>query len=472
MDLLDLPGWKTAARTQENGLDTREAVFVDETKACPECGVVGELYKHGTRTIEYADAPAYGVHTRLKAKLRRYRCRACSCTFMQPVTGVMDKPRMTERCFQFIQSQCLVQTFSNLAKQIGCDEKTIRNVASATVEAINSSYKPVMPEFLGIDETKLCGSYCAVFTDVGNNRPVDLLPTREPAAIATWLTRNSAAKHVKCVTTDMYPPYKKLVNELMPGVPVITDKFHVLKMVDFALETIRRRIANSRPAEVGRAWKRQSVLLRLRRHKVNEKGLLNLLMWLDNEPDLKAAYDLKESFYDIYDAPDRETAAGLLDAWMASVPPHLAKEPRKDFKAVLTATKNWRTEILNYFEHRITNGYTESLNGHTKRANRAGFGYTFPVLRARFLWPVFHQPKEDVMQAIHRQGATTFTVEQVFGGARIDYAALFKMRDDIYAENGGCCQVCGGHYEIQELAIPPDDPLLQCRMCFERTHAH
>ncbi len=67
----------------------------------------------------------------------------------------------------------------------------------------------------------------------------------------------------------MYPPYKKLVNELMPGVPVITDKFHVLKMVDFALETIRRRIANSRPAEVGRAWKRQSVLLRLRRHKVN-----------------------------------------------------------------------------------------------------------------------------------------------------------------------------------------------------------
>ena len=76
------------------------------------------------------------------------------------------------------------------------------------------------------------------------------------------------------------------------------------------------------------------------------------------------------------------------------------------------------------------------------------------------------------MEAIHPQVIATMSIQDVFGGPHIDFAALFKMRQDIYADNGGCCQVCGGHYEIQELTIPPDEPLLQCRMCFERTHSH
>jgi len=48
--------------------------------------------------------------------------------------------------------------------------------------------------------------------------------------------------------------------------------------------------------------------------------------------------------------------------------------------------KNWRTEILAYFDHPITNAYTEALNGVAKTINRQGRGYTFEVLRARLLY--------------------------------------------------------------------------------------
>jgi hypothetical protein len=59
---------------------------------------------------------------------------------------------------------------------------------------------------------------------------------------------------------------------------------------------------------------------------------------------------------------------------------------RADFRKLLTAARNWRTEILAYFDHPVTNAYTEALNGVAKVINRQGRGYTFEVLRARVLF--------------------------------------------------------------------------------------
>lgn len=384
-----MAGWRLTQRTDGVDKDVRVAEYTREARACIECGTIGELHKHGRRTVEYIDAPSYGKQTRLVADLQRYRCHACSKVFMQETTGLHPEFRMTQRAFDFIEHKAMEWTFAEVAKFVGCDEKTVRNAVAPLIEHINEAYTPVMPEVLGLDETMLCGDYAAVLTDVVNGLPVDLLPSREPRQIALWLTKYRAHKTVKCVTTDMYPPYRKLVRELLPGVPVVADKFHVVRMADLAVEHVRRRVAKLRDKEVGREWKRQSVLLRLRHNKLGVKQQFNLEMWLDNEPDLKAAYWLKERFYDIYDCKDRASAARALDLWRTSVPEAVATTPRKDFKAMLTSTKNWREEILNYFDHPVTNGYTESLNGHMKRMNRAGFGYSFKSIRARVLWKAF-----------------------------------------------------------------------------------
>lgn len=58
---------------------------------------------------------------------------------------------------------------------------------------------------------------------------------------------------------------------------------------------------------------------------------------------------------------------------------------RVAFAELLSAMKNWREPIFNYFDHRVTNAYTEAMNGLIKIANRAGRGYSFEVLRARML---------------------------------------------------------------------------------------
>ncbi len=48
--------------------------------------------------------------------------------------------------------------------------------------------------------------------------------------------------------------------------------------------------------------------------------------------------------------------------------------------------KNWQTEIFNFFDHPITNAYTESLNNLIRVMNRLGRGYSFEALRAKILF--------------------------------------------------------------------------------------
>jgi transposase len=183
----------------------------------------------------------------------------------------------------------------------------------------------------------------------------------------------------------MWRPYKDAAQAVFPGLPVVIDKFHIVKMANKALEDIRITLAKDQTKAVGKDWMRRKALLRMRFKNLDEKGRFGLGMWLDNEPAVKVAYDLKEAFYDIYDAPTKGEAAERLDAWRESVPAAM-KKGKKSFAPLITATKNWREEMLAFFDYPISNGYTEALNGVAKVVNRQGRGYSFEVLRARVLF--------------------------------------------------------------------------------------
>lgn len=52
----------------------------------------------------------------------------------------------------------------------------------------------------------------------------------------------------------------------------------------------------------------------------------------------------------------------------------------------MRAWSNWTPWILEYFNHPITNAYTESLNSLIRVMNRLGRGYSFEALRAKILF--------------------------------------------------------------------------------------
>jgi transposase len=427
-DILDLAGWNAVETRRDGDEYVIEAEHPAQPTACQKCGVIGGLYKHGPQPVHIRDSPIRGRPVRILVKAQRYRCRDCGGTFIQPLGGVHPETRMTVRCVHYIQEQCLRDTFLRIAEHIGCDDKTIRNLAGDYIEQLNAAYKPALPVWLGIDETQIDGKMRLVITDVGNRKPIDMLPDRDKDTLTHWLHRFKDRSMVKGVATDMWAPYKAVSNHMLPGVPVVIDKFHVVRMANYCMERVRIRLQKNKKAGVRQDWLQSKHILNLRGSDLTEKQRFNRDMWLDNEPELAEAYRLKEAFYAIYELPKAD-AEPAFDGFAATVPPGL----KADFKVLTRAMGNWRTEILAYFDHPITNAYTEALNGVAKAINRWGRGYSFEVLRARVLYR--HKPERTIAA---------------------EPGAMFRVREEAAHDGliealGSRCESCRGVFEPADL---------------------
>ena len=123
------------------------------------------------------------------------------------------------------------------------------------------------------------------------------------------------------------------------------------------------------------------VLLK-RERDLNDREALLLSGWIKNYPELGEAYRLKEQFFGIYDAESPDEAQAKYLQWERSLTPEIADA----FSDITRAWGNWTWPILAYFEHPVTNAYTESLNSLIRVMNRLGRGYSFEALRAKILF--------------------------------------------------------------------------------------
>jgi transposase len=181
---------------------------------------------------------------------------------------------------------------------------------------------------------------------------------------------------------EMWRPYKTAVNAVLPQATVVIDKFHIVKMANEALEKVRKSMRADLTIKQKRGLMHDRFVLLKRERDLTEKERFNLDGWVQNYPLLGEAYRLKEEFYEIYDAESIHDALAAYDSWFKSIPPEL----HEHFHDLTRAFQNWMPEILNYFQHPVTNAYTESLNNLIRVMNRLGRGYSFEALRAKILF--------------------------------------------------------------------------------------
>src|SRR5690554_8084760 len=105
-------------------------------------------------------------------------------------------------------------------------------------------------------------------------------------------------------------------------------------------------------------------------------------MLCEKYPVIGVAFPEKEDFYAIYDAKSPAEAKALFNAWLHNLTPEI----REAFNDLARAWQNWEPYICNYFNHPVTNAYTESLNNLIRVMNRLGRGYSFEALRAKVLF--------------------------------------------------------------------------------------
>lgn len=380
MSLLYLPGWQTVEVIDKPKAYRITATCNDEPSVCPKDG--HPLYRHGTLQKLFRDLPIHGKRVSILAIRQRYRCRACRKTFQQPVTGIHERRKMTERLVLHIQEEAKHRPFAAVAHEVGVDEKTVRAIFDEHATAALQHLRPASPRVLGIDEVHLRRRSRCVFTNIEEATILDILPSWSYHSVYQFLfTHLKDRSAVEIVCLDMHHPYRLAVKATLPEAVLVVDKWHVLRIAYQAVDAVRLALRSKMSDRKRRGLMRSRRLLRERHTSLNEFDRMNLEAWLNEWPPLKEAYWLKEEFCEVYEAPNRRKAMERFDAWSARLP----NSAKPFFQPLLTAMGNWREEIFAYFNHRYTNATAEALNGLIKAANRTGRGYSFRTLRAKML---------------------------------------------------------------------------------------
>jgi transposase len=365
----------------QDGYYLISADSVSGSPSCPHCSS-SRAHRHGTLPQRFADVPIHGRQVLIELDRKRYLCPSCNKTFIEQIVDLDTKRLATARLVRHVRDQCLKKTFAQLSREVGLDDQTVKNIFSDYVAELQATVQFVTPECLGIDEIKVVGQNRAVITNVEKNTLFDLLENRNKKTLVEYFTRLPNRQAVRLLAMDMWSVYRQVADICFPGVPVVVDRFHVERMANDALERVRKAVRRGLNTRQRLKLKddRHVLLARFDRLNLAQQSLCQ--SWFQEFPIIAHAHRAKEEFAAIYQAPSRSAAERLFDRWDAGL--HADVQPY--FRDLLHAVRSRRVDVFNYFDHPITNAYTESINNLIKLENRMGRGYSFEVLRARMLY--------------------------------------------------------------------------------------
>jgi len=383
-DLLRLEGYASTTSEEIDGVLFVDAELIDVSVPACDCADPS-IKKHGPRTINVKDFPIQRVPTVIRVKFQRWRCQACKKVIQAPLPGISTKRDITERFLACLEKDTVHMRFDQAASVNGVEKAFAIRVFDDHAEKMLSNYTYDLPRVLGMDEKHIGGRPRFVVGDVENRKMLDMLMSRERNVLdpyfEQWDWRDRAK--VEVITQDMFWGYKTLNEKYFKAATVVVDKFHVVRYANVAVDTVRKQIQATLDNTDRVQMKKRNKLLAARVHRLGDEGKWALSRLFKAHPAIETAVTIKEWFYDIYECETRAEAEKAYGAWEALIPP----EMRTAFRPLTFPFQNrrWRRLIFNYFDHRYTNAYVESLNGLMDRIGRDARGLTLPRLRAKAL---------------------------------------------------------------------------------------
>ncbi len=170
--------------------------------------------------------------------------------------------------------------------------------------------------------------------------------------------------NIEQICIDMSPAFIVGCKKYIPKAAVTFDKFHVVKELYKALDTLRKFERKENEILKGHKY---TFLKNNLSHAVEEEKYKLLNMF----PKLGEGYRLVQLFKEFWDIKDKDEAAGYLAYWC-----DMALDCRiKPFIHFANTIKSHWSGIVNYIESRINNGILEGINSKIQLAKRRARGY-------------------------------------------------------------------------------------------------
>lgn len=181
---------------------------------------------------------------------------------------------------------------------------------------------------------------------------------------------------------DMSTSYRSAFEEYLPEIDIVFDRFHIMQIVNKAVDTVRKNQQKALDKEGVRTLKGGRFLPLWNFENLNPINQERLKAMLEANEPLFIIHSMKEQLRLLWNQPNEEKARIFLTDWVLEALTVVNEHTPTYGKSVLaplkklafTLMKHYRG-ILNYFRHFITNGKAEGINNKIKTLKRQAYGY-------------------------------------------------------------------------------------------------
>jgi transposase len=338
--------------------------------ACPKCGKadcpVHDTVKKSWRHLNFFQHEAF-----LHARVARIDCSDCGVRLVN-VPWARPGSGFTLLFEAFVMALVKDMPVAAAARLVGEYDTRLWRVVQHYVETAVARIDLSDLRRVAIDETaaKRGQDYISLFVDMDARKVVFVTEGNDAETVARFADHvddhNSDASRIKEVCSDMSGAYIKGITENLTEAEITFDKFHAVKLVNDAVDQVRRAESKDRPQL---KYSRYLWLMNESRLSVEQSLSLEALCRMNLKT--ARAYRIRLAFQDIYNCPSRDWGELVLNRWYSWA----IRSRLEPIKKVARTVKRHRDGILRWFDSKIANGLIEAINSLVQAAKAKARGY-------------------------------------------------------------------------------------------------
>lgn len=344
--------------------------LVRNTANCPHCG-------KRSKSVYDQRPPSMVKHLKIGFRQtflilfkRRFECKICRKIFTERLSQVEKYQRKTNSLDEQIVEYLREVSFSGVKRRLGvCYNSQTKLLKEVIDDRVNWQEEIGKRNVnLGIDEHSFSGHDMLItLTNLNTPKLITILPDDRKNTLDGLLTSipKDLKQNVSSVAIDMKAMYKLSIKKYLPETKITVDHFHVIYDANHRIDEERRIIQN-----VFRTKMPKFLFIKNKENLTpKEKNLIKKIF--EKHEDFKFYWFAKENLREIYKLSSRTEAEEKLNILISS----MYKQRELGLTKWADALTNWKEEILNFFDTKITNAFTEGVNTKLKLIKRIGFGF-------------------------------------------------------------------------------------------------
>jgi transposase len=329
--------------------------------------------------INYVKTIPIGLReTFLVLHLKRFRCQKCWRTFREK-RDIADPRKSYSRKFaRFVNQLAHFLTIVDICKLFKVKGGLVREIIKKHLKEKKSRIRWTNLKYIAIDEFAIQKGhkYMTVVLDLETGRILYSAKGKDSKCLKGFFTSLKRRRvKIKAIAMDLSKSFVKAVRDYSKTIPIVFDHFHIISLMNKALDNIRRseqKRLNDIGDKTGAKWIKGKRYLMLKGEEtLDSKSQSKLDLLFENNILLQKTYLLKEWLRSLWKFSSKKECNHFLDIWLKEA--YLLENIH--LNRLCKTLEKHREMILNWYDHKITTAKLEGTNNKIKVLKRKGYGY-------------------------------------------------------------------------------------------------